>query len=259
MSASDALLLFVAGIGAGLCGTIAGLASLCSYPALLAVGLSPLAANVTNTVSLLGYAGGSWVGARPELAGQGARLRGYLRLTLTGGVIGTAVLLTAPSKSFDYVVPILVAGSAVLVIVGPRIQAASNRRRIEHLEAGGPPRREIWPKVAVVAVGAYGGYFGAGAGVMLTALLMILVADTLARITALRVMLIGSVNVVASIGFALFGPVHWLYVIPLGAGCIVGGFVAPAIVRRMPVHLLRWVIALGGLVLAAELAHRAYG
>lgn len=259
MSSGDVVLLFLAGIGAGLCGTVAGLASLCSYPALLAVGLSPLAANVTNTVALLGNTAGSLVGARPELAGQAGRARGFLRLTLAGGVIGTVVLLATPSQSFDYVVPVLVAGSAVLVVIAPRLQAASDRRRLEHLAAGGAPRRAVWPRAAILLVGVYGGYFGAGAGVMLTALLAVVVADTLARIIALRVVLMGSVNGVAAIGFALFGPVHWLYAIPLGAGCIIGGYVAPSIVRRMPIHLLRWVIAFGGLVLAVELGRRAYG
>lgn len=259
MSAGDVLLLFLAGIGAGLCGTIAGLASLSSYPALLAVGLSPLAANVTNSVALLGNAAGSFAGARPELAGQGPRIRSFLGLTLAGGLIGTVVLLATPSQGFDYVVPLLVAGSAVLVVVAPRFQAASERRRIAHLAAGGAPSRNLGPKLAIVLVGIYGGYFGAGAGVMLTALLSVVVVDSLVRIIALRVMLMGSVNVIASLGFALFGPVHWLYTLPLGAGCVLGGYVAPTIVRRMPVHLLRWVIALGGLVLAVELGRRAYG
>jgi len=261
-SATEAVGLLGAGVGAGICGSVAGLASLASYPALLATGLSPVAANVTNTVGLIGSSLGSVAGSRPELRGQRHRLRELVPITLLGGVAGAALLLLTPSSGFQKVVPFLIAGSAVLILVRPRLQAALDarrrRRRGEHHErpAGAPTP---WAgRVAMFAVGAYGGYFGAGAGVMMLALLALATGEHLVRANALKNVLLGGANAVAALGFAIFGPVHWLPAVLLGVGCVAGGYVGPAIARAVPPTVLRIVIGLAGLYLAVDLGIGAY-
>jgi uncharacterized membrane protein YfcA len=257
-SAGQIPLVFGAGLISGIVGTVAGMASLVSYPALLALGLSPVSANVTNTVGNFFTVVGGVAGSRPELAGQAERARKYLALSLLGGISGAALLLATPSAGFDAVVPFLVAGAAVLMLLRKRIQRGVERRRAAALAAGRSASRQLGPQVGVLLVGVYGGYFGAGAGIMMTALLSILIVDTLVRVNALRILLMGAVNGIAAVGFAFFGPVHWLYALPLGIGYVAGGYIGPHISRRLPATALMIIIAVGGFALAIDLAWQAY-
>ena len=262
MSAGEALALVAAGIGAGITGTVAGLASLVSYPALLALGIPPVAANVTNTVALTGNTIGSVAGSRPELRGQGRRNRELAPIMLLGGALGALLLLTTPSGGFTHVVPFLIAGSALVVLLRPRIQAALVRRRERllgehHLPDPDTPLAS-GARIGALAVGAYGGYFGAGAGVMLMALLSLATSAGLVRVNALKNLHLGLANGVAALGFALFGPVHWPQAALLALGCLGGSYVSPAIVRAIPPGLLRWLIGVAGLYLAVKLGLDAY-
>lgn len=244
------LLLVGAGIAAGLSGSIAGLASLFSYPALLAVGLPATAANVTNTVALAFSTIGQAAGSRPELTGQGAVLRRFAPLTVAGGAAGAGLLLVTPPGVFERVVPFLVGGAAAVLLVQPRIRAAAVRRGSH--EAG--------PGViaGMVAVAVYGGYFGAAAGVLMLALVLVGLPVSLARGNAIKAVLLGAANAVAAVGFALFGPVEWAAVPPLALGLLVGGWCGPQVVRRLPADALRIAIALAGVGLAVALAVQAW-
>ncbi|GAB2697460.1 sulfite exporter TauE/SafE family protein [Thalassiella azotivora] len=249
MSAVDVLLLLAAGVAAGVVGAGAGLASLVSYPALLAVGLPPLAANVTNTVSLTLTGAGAITGSRPELAGQAWRVRRFALMGLLGGTAGAALLLTTPAEAFEAVVPALVGFASLALLARPwlaRWHSAEPRDRHPAVSAG----------TALVAV--YGGYFGAAAGVLLLAMLGAVVREPIARVNALKNVVLFSANVVAATGFAVFGPVRWWAALPLAAGCFLGGLVAPAVVRRLPETGLRLAIGTAGLVLAAVLAADAW-
>jgi uncharacterized protein len=244
----DPLWLVLAGFGAGLTGSVAGLASLVSYPALLATGLAPVSANVSNTVALVFSAVGSVWGSRPELSGQRARARRLGVLAVAGGAAGGALLLATPSSTFALVVPWLI-GVASVAILARREAAAAPARR----------RRPAWAaRAAVFVVAVYCGYFGAAAGVLLLALLLVLTGEPLARANALKNLLLGSANAVAAVGFAAFGPVHWGAVLPLAAGFLVGGRLGPVVVRRAPMGPLRVLIGLAGLGLAVHLALDAY-
>ncbi|MCK9874418.1 sulfite exporter TauE/SafE family protein [Frankia sp. Ag45/Mut15] len=249
MSAGDVLLLIGAGVLAGITSTVAGLASLVSYPALLATGLPPLAANVTNTSALLFVAVGAGVGSRPELVGQGARLRRYGVAMFLGGAAGAALLLALPASAFERVVPVLIAGSAVVLWLQPSILA---RRRADAAE-GGPVVFGL-----VLLTGVYLGYFGAGGGIALLAALAVAIPEPLVRVNALKNVVSGFANVVAAATFAVFGPVRWLSVLPLAAGLLVGGAVGPSLVRRLPPGLLRALVGLAALGLATSLALDAY-
>lgn len=250
LGTAQLLALVLAGLGAGLVGSVAGLASLISYPALLAVGLPPVTANVTNTVSLVASGVGSALGSRVELSGQAARLRPLSVAAVAGGAVGGGLLLVTPGDAFEAVVPVLIASASVLVLLAP-----APAELAAHAVAR-PGRRLL---AGIFAVGIYGGFFGAAAGVMMLALLLLMTGETTARAIAAKNALLGLANGVAALGFVLLGPVRWAAVLPLAAGFLVGGRLGPSVVRRAPARLLRLGVAVSGLVLAAWLAADAYG
>ncbi|SJZ36647.1 hypothetical protein SAMN02745673_00128 [Marinactinospora thermotolerans DSM 45154] len=236
-----------AGLLAGLVGSTAGLASLVSYPALLAVGLPPVAANVTNTVALVFSGVGSAAGSLPELTGQSHRVRRYALLAGLGGALGGALVLVSSPDAFARVVPFLVGGAALAVLLRPRVP-----------ERGRLNERGVVVALAVFAIGIYGGYFGAAAGVLLLALFLALFNDALARLNALKNVVLLAPNAVAAVAFALFGPVQWAAAAPLAVGFLIGGRIGPAVVRRLPAGPLRIAIGIAGLGLAVKLGWDAW-
>ena len=246
MSGGELLLLLGAGLVGGLTGSIAGLASLVSYPALLAVGLGPVAANVTNTVSLVFGSVGSTLGSRPELQGQGRRVRTLALAAAAGGAGGATLLLRTPADTFEKIAPWLIAAASLSILLRPRVH------QDEHARPG-----VLAAGVFLIAI--YGGYFGAAAGVMALALMLVATGDTLARSNALKNVVLGIANAVAAVGFAVLGPVEWAAVVPLAAGLLAGGRLGPVVVRHSNATLLRVVIGLAGLALAVKLGADAYG
>lgn len=244
----DAVTLLVAGVLGGLTGSIAGLASVATYPALLAFGLAPVTANVTNTVALVFNGIGSAWGSRPELAGQGRFIARMAPVAVAGGAAGAVLLLTTPADAFEKIVPVLLA-AASLTIVAPRGAPHPGQRR----------RRVVIAEiVAIFGIALYGGYFGAAAGVLFLALLLNAGADSLAHANAAKNILLGLANTVAAALFAVLAPVHWLAVVPLGAGCLIGSRLGPVVVRHAPATPLRILIGVAGLVLAIKLGFDAY-
>jgi uncharacterized membrane protein YfcA len=240
-----ALVLLVAGVVAGVATTAGAIATLISYPALLAVGIPPLTANITNAVAVVGTGITSGLASGPELAGTGARLRRWLLPSVGGALVGAALLLSTPEGVFTWVVPVLVATAALVLLAQPRIAAA----RLKVREEGG---RE-WLPFGLFAVGVYNGYFGAASGIMLLALLMLTAEPALVRANALKNVLLGIGDVVAAGVFLVFGPIDWPAALSLGAGFLVGGAIGPRVARRAPAGALRVAISLAGLVLAAGL------
>ncbi len=241
------LWLLMAGVGGGLAGSIAGLASLVSYPALLAVGLAPVTANVTNTVSLVFSGLGSVWGSRPELAPQRARALVLAPSAAAGGLCGAALLLLTPSSLFTRLVPVLIGVASVAVLVPRR------RREAEGRAAGS---RLLWLWVFLVAI--YGGYFGAASGVVLLAILLRVLTVPLAASNAMKNLLLGLSNLVASLVFVSALPVRWADALPLAVGFLVGGRLGPLAVRRLPALALRVGISCAGAGLAVHLAMSAY-
>ncbi|GAA1838939.1 sulfite exporter TauE/SafE family protein [Pseudonocardia ailaonensis] len=250
MTAATLGLLFLAGLGGGFTGAVAGLASLISYPALLAVGLPPVVANVTNTVAMIGTTAGSVAGSRPELKGQGPVLVRLCLLTAVGGAAGGALLLVTPGDTFASVVPWLIALASVLLVVAPRLRQWAERRTEE-----GAASTPLGPLTLVAAFGVavYGGYFGAAAGVMMLALLSVAWSQSLARSNAAKNVATGAANIVAAVVFAFTGPVNWAAAGVLCAGLLVGSRIGPVLVRRVPATPLRIAIGLAGLGLAVSL------
>ena len=189
MSGLELLLLLGAGLGGGLAGSMTGLASLFSYPALLAVGLGPIAANVTNTVALVGVGAGAALGSRTELEGQAVRVRKLGGATVLGAAAGAGLLLLTPSDTFELMAPWLIAAASATILLRPRVRA------VEDGDGGqdGAGRVLIG---TVFVIGIYAGYFGAAAGVMLLALFLVGTNDTLARSNALKNVVLGMANAI---------------------------------------------------------------
>lgn len=242
MNIGETLGLFAVGVAAGVASTLVSLASIISYPALLAFGLSPLAANVTNTVSLVFTAMGSSLGSRPELAGQRPTVLRLGWLTALGGATGAALLLVTPARSFELIAPWLIGIASLLLIRRPAVR---------HSEAW-------FMRLALFGVAIYVGYFGAAGGILVFAVLSAMINETATKVNALKNVMSGLANLVAAIGFALFGPVAWWAVLPLAAGFLVGGWIGPGIARRLPGNTLRYLAAACGIGVAIKLGVESY-
>jgi uncharacterized membrane protein YfcA len=253
MSIAEAFLLLATGVVAGIASTVVSVASFVSYPVLLAIGLPPLAANVTNTMALVGTAAGSVVGARPELAGQRPRAVRLAVITAVGGAAGAGALLLAPASTFAIVVPVLIAGASVLLLIQPRLRGLAPRPGAE--QSRGAVTRRL---AGVFASAMYIGYFGAAGGIVLLAILSTMFTESLIRINALKNVISGAANAVAAVAFALFAPVDWAVVPLLAVGFLIGGMTGPWLARRLPVQALRVLISVCGLAMAVKLGLSAY-
>jgi len=240
----DGALIAAAGALAAIVGTAGGITSLISYPALLAVGVPPLAASVANNVALVACWPGSALASGPELEGRGGWLWRWAWVAAAGGATGAALLLSTPSQAFGRIVPFLVAVGSLALLAQPWISARCRR----HVLGSAPVLL-----AGLLAVSAYNGYFGAGAGVMTLGLLLVTVDDRMARANALKNMLVGAASVLSALTFVLLGPVDWRVVAPLGMGMLAGSVIGPRLARRAPAGVLRWLAALLGLGLAVSL------
>ncbi|WP_310963538.1 sulfite exporter TauE/SafE family protein [Nocardioides terrisoli] len=237
-TAWEAVAVLLAGTAAGTINTVVGSGTLVTFPTLLAVGLPPVAANVSNTVGLVpGSVSGAW-GYRRELRGQLSRMRWLIPASTLGGILGAVLLLVLPSSAFKEIVPVLIGLGVVLVVLGPWIG--------RHVHAHEGRNHWVWP--AVFGTGVYGGYFGAAQGVLLMAVFGIGVADTMQRHNALKNVLAALVNGVAAVVFIAVAHVDWRAVGLLAVGSVVGGQIGATVGRRLPPVVLRGVIVVVGVV-----------
>ena len=251
MKLSEALVLLAAGTVGGIFSTVVAIASLVTYPALLALGVPPLSANMTNTVSLVFTGAGAVAGSRPELAGQGRRVLRLGAIAALGGAAGAAVLLLTPASAFTMAVPVLIGGASLVLLVQPKISMLTPPEILG-------PRRRLALGAALFAVAMYIGYFGAAAGVLLLVVLIAAISEPLVRVNAIKNAVNGMANAMAAACFALFGDVWWKLVLPLAVGYLIGGWIGPKIARRVPAGVLRVFVSLCGLGLAAKLGVSAY-
>jgi hypothetical protein len=170
------------------------------------------------------------------------------------------LLLVTPPGLFEKIVPFLVGGASAVLLFGGRARSAGPAQPMDPLASidAGRPRRPRLVGAGVFAVSVYGGYFGAAAGVLMLALLVTMLPETLVRANGLKNLLLGLANIVAAIGFAVFGPVSWQAVLPLAVGLLAGSWTGPAVARRIPSGPLRVGIALAGIALAVKLGRDAF-
>jgi len=224
-----------------------GSGTLITFPTLLAFGVPPVTANVSNTIGLVPGVASGVVGYRRELRGQRARALRLGSASVVGGILGAVLLLSLPSSAFSAIVPVLIVIGLLLVVLQPRISAWVDRRHEGARGRFGP--WWVWP--AVLGTGVYGGYFGAAQGVILMGVLGIGIDDDLQRLNGLKNVLAGLVNGVAGVIFVFVADVDWTVVALLAAGSIVGGQLGATVGRRLSPFVLRIVIVIVGLAALA--------
>lgn len=249
--------LLAAGLAAGTVNAVAGGGSLITFPALIAVGLPPVSANVTNSIAVCpGYLA-SVYGSRVDLAALAAArgrraLLALLPTVIVGTAAGCALLLATPARAFDLAVPFLVLGAAAMLAFQDRLRAV-----VGHPHTYSPRRGTLTLHLTVGLSSVYGGYFGAAMGVLLVAALGLVLAESLVRVSALKnavSALCGLINVIV---FALFGPVNWAGVAILAPATLLGGYVGARLVRRLPARPLRVLIVTLGTAVGLILLVRA--
>src|SRR3954447_21009865 len=252
MNIGELALVSAAAFAAGAVNAVAGGGSLISFPALIAVGLPTLNANVTNQVGVLpGYLGGSMAYQR-ELAGQRRRVLALTATSVTGTVVGALLLVNSSQRLFAYLAPVLVLLAVALLAAKPALSRLVERytsRGVRHHPGPGL-------HVANFAASVYGGYFGAGLGIMLLAILAVGLEDSLQRLNALKGLLSLIVAVVAATFYALFGPVRWEAAAVMAVGSYLGGHVGVRLARRIDDETLRRGIVVLGTAVALWLFTR---
>jgi uncharacterized membrane protein YfcA len=271
VSALRLLLLGGIGLVTGVINTVAGGGSLLSFPALLALGYSPLVANVTNTFGVFPSSAGGALGYRRELAGQRRNWLLLAAVCTAGSLIGAWLLLVLPASSFEAAVPVLIAAAALLTLAQPwlakRMRARGAQPAVSAqgaaagtLAAAEPPpvalHRRWGLLLAVLLISVYGGYFGAAIGVLLVAVLGLFLNDTLQRINALKTSLTVVVNGVAAVVFSFLGPVAWSAALTLAVATGLGGVLGAVIARRLSDRALRLAVVAIGLAAAVYSALR---
>ena len=246
MTPFEVVAILLAGVAAGTINTVVGSGTLITFPTLLAFGVPPVTANVSNTIGLVPGSVSGAVGYRRELRGQRSRVLRLCVASLVGGTAGALLLLRLPARAFTAIVPALILLGIVLVLFQPRISAWVARR---HEALGGMPHHGtwwVWP--GVLLTGVYGGYFGAAQGVLLMAVLGTGIDETLQRLNAVKNVLAVVVNAIAGLIFAFVADVDWRIVLLIGVGSLIGGQLGATVGRRLPAGVLRVVIVVVGLV-----------
>ncbi len=236
-----------AAIAAGGINAIAGGGSLVSFPTLVLLGVPTVSANVTNTVALCpGYVGGT-LAQRADLAGQRHRTRRLAVVAGAGGLAGAGLLLVSPERLFDRLVPFLILGACALLAGQDRLKRYVYGDRKGSTDAGIP----LGGVAAVGVAAVYGGYFGAGLGIMLLAVLGLVCTDTLPRLNAVKQLLSAVINWVAAAFFVASGEVVWSLAAVMAVGSLLGGHLGGRAVGRIPARQLRRVVIAFGIAVAA--------
>lgn len=251
MSLLNALLVVLAGVGAGTINAVVGSGTLITFPTLVILGLSPVTANVSNNLGLVPGAATAAYGYRSEITGAGRFLRSHVPVSALGGIVGATLLLVLPAAAFHAVVPVLIALGIVLVLAGPRLNALA---RAHHHDQDAP-WRHVATLVGVFFAGIYGGYFGAAQGVILIGLLSALSAMPLQRVNGLKNVLATTNNLVAAVVFLLSASEHidWLVVALIAVGSTIGGYLGSTVGKRLSPGVLRAVVAIVGTIALGRL------
>lgn len=239
----DYVLIALAAVAGGAVNALAGGGTLITFPMLTAVGIPPVAANVTNTVAMCpGYFGATMAQAN-DLRDQKQRLRMLIPISIVGGLIGGILLLNTDEKLFRTLVPYLILLASGLLAVQEPVRAWLVKRSQEE---GGKPLSE---KTAILPVGLaaiYGGYFGAGLSVIVLAALGLSLDDSLTRLNALKQAISLCVNVAAAVFFLFSDKVVWSAALVMAVGALLGGALGGRLAGRIkPTTLRRIVVVIG--------------
>lgn len=234
-----------AALAAGVINAVAGGGTLVSFPVLVALGVPSVSANITNTVSLCpGYLGGAYA-QRSELRENARRLRSMALVAAVGGLVGSILLVISPERLFRNLVPYLILGACALFAAQPWLKTL--RRDPDGL---GSNRVLLYASLLGCAV--YGGYFGAGLGIMLLAVLGLALPDPLVRLNAHKQALSLVINVLAAIFFLFSGKVQWQYAAVMAIGSLIGGNVGGRLVGVLKPIVLRVAVIVFGVAAAVR-------
>ncbi|OII62305.1 hypothetical protein BJP40_28420 [Streptomyces sp. CC53] len=256
MTTWEMLAVFAAGIGAGTINTIVGSGTLITFPVLLATGVPPVTATVSNALGLIPGSISGAIGYRAELTGQRSRILRLSVAAAVGGLAGAFLLTQLPATAFETIVPVLVTLALVLVVLQPRITRAVQARRDRtgrtELPAHGGPL--LFGGLLIASV--YGGYFTAAQGIVYLSLMGILLDDSLQRLNAAKNVLAAVVNSVAALFFVFAAHFDWTAVALIAVGSTIGGQLGARIGRRLPPTVLRAVIVAVGSAAIVQLVTR---
>jgi uncharacterized protein len=252
MTPGEMVAVFVAGISAGGINTVVGSGTLITFPVLLATGLPPVTATVSNALGLIPGSVSGAIGYRSELSGQGRRILKLGVSALLGGLTGATLLLALPATAFETIVPVLVGLALVLVALQPVISARVRRRREV---AGRVARRDGGPLLfaGLTLASVYGGYFAAAQGIIYMSLMGILLDEPMQRLNAVKNVLAALVNTVAALFFLFVADFDWTAVALIAAGSALGGQIGAKAGRRLRPVVLRTLIVTVGTVAIVQM------
>lgn len=239
MSPLQMLILFLAAAAAGAINSVAGGGSFISFPALLLAGVPPIIANATNTTALWPGSLASVGAYRRELASQRAEILLFSGVSLVGGLIGALLLLNTQEATFERLIPYLLLVATVIFVASPWLTRLT--RRLGGQGKAGPMRR-FGVLALYLLIAIYGGFFGAGLGILLLAALALLGQENIHEMNALKTLQAALVNGVAVVAFVIAGVVQWPIVLLMTAGAILGGYGGAAIARRISPRAVRWLV-----------------
>lgn len=259
------VLILLAGIGAGGINAVVGSGTLITFPALVAFGVPPVSATMSNAVGLIPGNIASSFGYREELKGQWKRILGFVPASLLGSLTGAYLLLHLPEDAFETIVPILLVVALVLVVAQPALSRYLKARKFRKEQAAGDsgteqpvlvanprltPGRYALAIIVVFLTAIYGGYFAAAQGIILIALLGFILPDGLQRINGLKNVLVLVVNTVSATTYIIVGHnrIDWIAVICIAVGSLIGGYFGARVGRKFSPVLLRTIIVVLGLV-----------
>jgi uncharacterized membrane protein YfcA len=246
------LLIFLSGIIAGAINAVAGGGSLVSFPTMIWLGVPSITANVTNTVALWpGSVASAW-GYRREL--QGADSRSYVLFvpSILGAVLGAALLYRTPTEIFDRLVPALILFATLLLMLQEPIQRRFN---LQAAHAARSPWLS-WTMLFQLLVGLYGGYFGAGMGILMLAALSLMGHSDIHQMNGLKNLLATCINAVAAGYFVMAGIVDWPDALIMAAGAVIGGLGGSNLARRVGRTAVRRMVIVIGFAMALSLMLR---
>ncbi|HET8677537.1 MAG TPA: sulfite exporter TauE/SafE family protein [Blastocatellia bacterium] len=257
MTAWQAVIVFLSGFAAGAINSVAGGGTLVSFPALVWIGIDPKVANVTSTVALWPGSLGGMVGFRRELAGSRRWMILLAGPSILGGLVGALLLLRTDAGTFARMVPFLILFATLLFAAGEPISRRLRRSAAqkENPVEGGTESRAWWVGAAIFqfAVAVYGGYFGAGIGILMLAALGLLGLTDIHQMNGLKNFFAVCINIVAALYFILWGPVDWSSAVIMAAGSIAGGLGGAGLARKLGRPFVRRVVIIIGLAMALSL------
>jgi uncharacterized membrane protein YfcA len=242
MTPAQDIFLVLAGMAAGTMNTVVGSGTLITFPALLAVGLPPVTANVVNNIGLAPGSMSGAIGYRDAVPPPQRRTITLAVAAACGAVVGVALLLILPSQVFRTIAPVLIGLGVFLAALQPRLNWLLAKRR-----PGSPAHGAMPLLVSVFLTSVYGGYFGAGQGLILFACMSVLMAEQLQQINGLKNVLQAADNTTSALIFTFTAPVEWLAVLLLAVGAMAGGQIGARVGRRLSSSALRTLVVVVGL------------